>query len=231
MPTIPYINPLSPYDPGDSFTGTAAVVFAKLADVATAVTKPSDILSPDFGDKTIPTLKTGWRFAGLLADSPEYDHDRDADTLGYEQGDLFPQVTNVARSFTIPLGSMNAQNIAMLEAQDTSSTVAAVNGASAYDRVALGIYTSLPLYRVAIIGYSGDPSSKVTASDGSTRPRMIMWVGQRGQLSADSQKTKVASGDPIGPELALDLQPEPSRPGAEHGEVFVEKAGTIVAGS
>lgn len=218
----------TPYDEAGALTGPARVLYAP---VATAV--PADLwdIIPAVADGSGEyPAKTGWFDFGLAADAPTVSHGRESEGLEYEQpsGALFQAITEVNRSMTINVAHIDEVTLQIIENASTASTIAAATNESAQKKVNVGLYTSLPVWRVALVAFRPSGAATVTEPGGATRPPAVARIIPRCVISSDDTEVEFPKGDPAGGEVTFTAESEPTAPaGGEHGFWIVEQAGTI----
>lgn len=222
-----------PYDEGGALTGPARVLFAP---VATAV--PTGLVIQNVADEDgeYPPI-TGWFDFGLAADAPSYSHSRESEGITYQQpsGDLFQAISSVARSLTVQVAHIDEKTLEIIENAAAASSVSPVAGSHAgYKRVDVGLYTDVPIWRVALISYRPSGAGEVVepvAAGGTHRPPMVMRVIPRCSISADETSMDFDRGTPVNAPVTFVNATEPTAPaGGEHGYWIVENEGTIGAG-
>lgn len=221
-----------PYDEGGALVGPARALFAP---VGTAVPTGLVIENVADVDGEYPPI-TGWFDFGLAADAPSYSHSRESEGITYQQpsGDLFQAISSVARALTLQVAHIDAKTLEIIENAAAATAVSAVNGEHAgYSRVDVGLYTDVPVWRVALISYRPSGSGEVTepvANGGAVRPPMVMRVIPRCQITADETSMDFDRGTPVNAPVTFTALTEPSAPaGGEHGYWIVENEGVIAA--
>lgn len=220
----------TPYDEAGALTGPARCVYAP---IGTAV--PTDLwdIIPAVADGSGEyPVKTGWFDFGLAADAPTVGHGRESEGLEYEQpsGALFQAITEVNRNLTLNVAHIDEKTLQIIENAGTASTIAASANESAQKKVSVGLYTSLPVWRVALISFRPSGAGTVTEPGGATRPPAVARVIPRSVISSDDTELEFPKGEPAGGEVTFTAESEPSAPaGGEHGYWIIEQTGTISA--
>ena len=221
----------TPYDEAGALTGPARVLYAPLA---TAV--PVDIwdIIPAVADVNGEyPAKTGWFDFGLAADAPSYSHSRESEGLEYEQpsGALFQAISEVERQLTVQIAHIDEVTLQIIENSGAATTIAAAATESAQKKVNVGLYSDVPVWRVALVSFRPSGANVVTepvASPVDTRPGLVARVIPRAVITADETEMEFTRGEPTNAEVVFVAQSEPTAPaGGEHGYWIVEQAGTI----
>lgn len=219
----------TPWDEAGALTGPARVLYA-----ATSVTLPDDIwdIIPAVrnGSGEYPAL-TGWFDFGLAVDAPTVGHGRESAGLEYQQpsGTLFQAITAVNRNMTVSIGHIDEKTLQIIENASAATTVAADTNKSALKQINVGLYTTVPQWRVALVSFR--PSGAATVIEGAggpTRPPLVARVIPRCVISSDDTDIEFPKGDPVAGEITFTAESEPAAPaGGEHGWWWIEQAGTI----
>jgi len=223
----------TPYDEGGALTGPARVLYAPLA---TAV--PTDVwdIIPAVADVDGEyPAETGWFDFGLAADAPTYTHSRESEGLEYQQpsGALFQAITSVERNLTAQIAHIDEITLQIIENALSASTISSAANESALKKVNVGLYSDVPVWRVALVSFRPSGAGVVTepaASPVDTRPPLVARIIPRAVITADETEMSFARGEPTNAECTFVAQSEPSAPaGGEHGYWIVEQPGTIAA--
>lgn len=221
-----------PYDEGGALVGPARVLFAP-----TSVSVPTGLVIENVADEDgeYPPI-TGWVDFGLAADAPTYSHSRESEGITYQQpsGDLFQQISAVTRTLTVQVAHIDGENLEIIENSGHVADVAAAAGIHAgLEKVNVGLYTDVPVWRVALISYRPSGASEViepVAAGSTNRPPMVMRVIPRCTITADETSMDFDRGTPVNAPVTFNALTEPTASaGAEHGYWLVEKPGTIGA--
>jgi len=221
----------TPWDEAGALTGPARVLYAP---TATAV--PTDIWD------VIPAVataggeypaKTGWSDFGLAADAPSVTHGRESEGLEYEQpsGSLFQAITEVNRGMTLSVAHIDETTLQIIENASAASTIAASTGESAQKKVNVGLYSSVPVWRVVLVAFRPSGAGTVVEPSPSpvgSRPPLVARVIPRATITSDDTELEFPKGDPAAGEVTFTAESEPSAPaGGEHGYWIIEQPGTI----
>lgn len=235
MPTVPRTGGRFPFAGDNALTGPARVLWALTTQAVPA--DLVDIVQQVADANGEYPAKAGWNDFGLATDAPTLSHDRDTSGIEYEGvGELFQKVSNVTRGFTAHVGEIEPENLQIVENTSITEAVAASATGAAADiqkaaqtKVHVGIYSSFPVYRIALIAYRPDGAGVVTEPDGKTRPPAVGRVFT-GVLSGDIGDIDFSTGDPVGVDLTFNVQPDQTLgAGKEHGYWVFEQPGAILA--
>lgn len=222
----------TPYDEAGALTGPARAVYAPTS--VAVPTDADDIVERSANVSGEYPLKTGWLDFGLAADAPSYTHGRESEGLEYQQpsGALFQTITNINRSMTLNVAHIDDKTLEIIENAGSATTIAAEPGVgTAQKKINVGLYSSTPVWRIALISFRPDGAGEVeelAASPVGTRPPMVIRVIPRTTITSDDTEMEFARGEPVAAEVTFDAQSEPSAPsGGEHGFWIVEQEGTI----
>lgn len=217
----------TPWDEAGALTGPARCLYAP---VATAV--PVDLwdIVPAEADVNGEYLaKTGWFDFGLAADAPTYNHSRDSEGLEYQQpsGALFTVITEVVRELTVQVAHIDEKTLEIIENAGAASTIAAASNESAQKKVSVGLYDSVPVWRVCLISFRPSGAASVTEA-ATTRPPAVARIIPRAVITADETEMSFERGEPVNASVTFVAESEPTAPaGGEHGFWIVEQAGSI----
>jgi len=221
----------TPYDEAGALTGPARVLYAP---VATAV--PVDLwdIVPASADANGEyPAETGWFDFGLAADAPTYTHSRESEGLEYQQpsGDLFTVISSIERSLTVQVAHIDEITLQIIENSIAATTIAASTGESAQKKTLAGLYSDVPVWRIALVAFRPSGANIVTepaASPVDTRPGAVARIIPRATITADETEMSFERGTPTNAEVTFTAQSEPTAPaGGEHGFWIVEQAGVI----
>lgn len=224
----------TPFDEEGALTGPARVLYAPTTVAAPA--DPYDVI-PGVADASGEyPAETGWEDFGLAVDAPTYTHGRESEGLEYQQpsGALFQAITAVNRNMTVNVGHIDKKTLQVIENAAAAITVGASAGEGAgFDKLAVGLYSSAPQWRVALVSFRPTGSGTViepAPSPVGSRPPFAMRVIPRATITADDTEMSFERGTPTGAEVTFTAESEPTAPaGGEHGYWFLEKTGTIAA--
>lgn len=217
-----------PYDIANLLGGASRVVVSDDSAALPAVpTKLQDIINC-----TSPYLpKTGWVDIGATADATTYRRELTSEGWEIQQvnGTILEDVTDVARSMTVPMADFRPEFINMLEEASGVTSIAAATGAVSQKAVKGGTITQLTTRRVALIGQRKKDSGLVTETTGSVkRGRFVACVLYLVQLAADAVEVGLAKGAMSSAPVTFVALPESSQPqGQEYNLWLSEDTGTI----
>lgn len=223
---------LNPYDITKLAVGPIRVLYAPVS-VAVPV-KLQDII-----DLTSPYAAAGeWVDFGAAPEGEGSSYSRGFETeeIGIEQttSAVFTEITDVNRSFTIPIAEIDPTNIKVVEGTDVASeAVEAAKDTSAQTVVPLGTVAELPEYRVALIARRPKKSGIVKEPGESAleRGRLVAVVLDRCTLAADDSEIEGSRGSLLSAPITFEAFPETEQedPEKQHGRWIFEAAGTIPA--
>jgi hypothetical protein len=179
-------------------------------------------------------LATGWVGLGATSeDATAYSRGIEEEELSVGQiaGAIDSEVTEVPREITIPVAHISDDVMKIVE-NGSVTTVAAATGKSAQKKVEFGVFSDLPIYRLALIGMRSQKAGTVTENSSggaAVRGRFAMLSLYRVQLIADTAEFEFEKGSLWSGEIGFRAFPEPSiaDPKKAHGAWFFEDAGTI----
>jgi len=208
-------------------SGACRVLFAP-----DTVTKPANI-SDLIGMVSPYTLDTDFDDIGATTGPASYSRSIESEGLSVEQvkGNVVEDVTDVTRSFTLPVGAITPENLQVLENAGTIGTISAAANKSAQHKVEVGSFDELTKYRVAFIGLRPKGAGTVTEPGGATRGRMLAFVAYYASISADESSLSIGKGQLASMDMSFTLFPDPavSDQTKAQGIWLSEDAGTISA--
>lgn len=217
-----------PYDIANLLGGASRVVISDDAGALPSIpTKLQDII--DCESPYLPT--TGWTDIGATADATTYRREMSSEGWEIQQvnGAILEDVTDVARSMTVPMADFRPEFIAMLEEASGVTSIAAAAGAVAQKAIKGGTITTLTTRRVALIGQRKKDSGIVEESVGGvTRGRFVACVLYLVQLAADAVEIGLAKGAMSSAPVTFVALPEPTQPQEQEYNLWLsEEAGVI----
>ncbi len=157
------------------------------------------------------TPKTNWTDFGATTDAAGYSRDLTAEDYNIEQetGAVFSRITEVNRTFTLPIAEITADTMQMLEEGGAKTAVAAATNVGAQTRVGFGSIPSLTHYRVAFIavrdsGFGGT----VTEPGGTKRGPFVALVGYNCTIAAEGSGMEIAKGTLASRDVTFTMYPE-----------------------
>lgn len=221
------------FDEANFINGQGRVLYSPL-DVTDPVSVPASIA--DVFKMTSPYDPiTGWYDLGATTAAPEYSSGRAVNQWKVQQQLATVKFvpTEITRTLKLQIGEISQEALLeMFENATETGTVSSGTDVSAQDVVYFGQYTDLLEYRFAVATFAPqDAGNVVEGTDGPTRPMLRVWTFNRCSLIADASTISFEIGDMVEANLTLQCLPEPSADqNEEHGQVFLEEAGTISVG-
>lgn len=218
-----------PYDLGNLLKGPTPFIYG-LASEVTVPANLADIFDPD--DPKHP-LETGWTHGGATTSGTQYS--RQFSTAGFviEQadGNVDEDITDVARSLTVPVGEITPEMLQILEQAPNIDTVAKAKGRSAEKQIKVGSIETQETYRVVFLGRRlAGKGSDVTMSGGQVRGAFVAYCMLMAKIAGDQAAIQVGKGQLASAPLTFNAFPDDTQePGEEHGIWIVEEPGTIEA--
>lgn len=180
------------------------------------------------------TLATGWLDAGATTGPAVVGRSFATSGINIEQttSTILDEITDVARTVTIPVGELTSDIQAILEQSGGVTTVAASTGVDlGQTKTPFGSIVDLGVYRVAII-YRFKKSQGVVVEPTTLleRGRIAAWVGYSAKLTADNVQISIGENAIVGGSLAFKLEDESTvtAEGTEQGFwIYETAAGTL----
>lgn len=218
------------YDRADAVVGPSHVLIAPIEEDVPADLSAIIALKADSNGLYVP--QGDWDYLGLAADSQSYSVTHDSEEIEYEQpsGALFETVSGLVRQIVANMGSINQENLQLIENAPAPTAIAAGANKSAQSSQTFGSYSALTEYRVALIAQRKQSSVEVTEPGGNKRGGFVAHVLYRATLAAEDREIEYSKGEPTGVEVTFTGYPESGQPaGKEYGTHLIEAAGTIAA--
>lgn len=226
------------FDETNFVNGQARLLFSKLGngsltDVAVP-TSPASVFTQEQATSYAPIATSGispWVDLGGLTTPPEYGIARTINQWKVQQqiASVKGVPSEVVRTVKFTAAEFVRSDILqMLENGAATASVASGTGHSAFTQSPFGQFTDLTQYRFCIAAFQPLDAGKVTESDGTVRPKLVVQVLNRCAVDAQNSQVSYAIGEMLVADLTLRLYPEPGESqNAEQGAYYIEAAGTI----
>jgi hypothetical protein len=215
------VSAVLPYDLAKTVVGAVRILWAPITQ--TLPTKVQDVHAMT---STYAAAGT-WKDFGAQKSVPQYNRDINVqgNQIQQETGDVFEEVTEVKRSFRVPVAEITPETLQIIENAPSVDTIAAASGAGSQKGLAVGSFTDLNQYRIYFVGRRKAPYGAVTEPGGLKRGPFVGYVGYRASLSADAVNIDFEKGNLAEAVVTFDFFPEPGQPsGQEYGKWLFEDA-------
>ena len=214
-----------PYSLNDIALGPARLLYAP--STVAVPTKLSNL----FLQKAPYTPATGWLDGGATTGPSVIGRSFSTSGINIEQtsSTILDEITDVARTATIPVGELTSDILAILEQSGGVTTVAAGTGVDlGQTKVPFGSIVDLGVYRIALVyRFKKSQGAVVEPTTLLQRGRIAAWVGYSAKLTADNVQISIGENAIVGGSLAFKLEDESTvtAEGTEQGFWIYETAG------